>query len=129
MVSTDIDNTPNTLELTFTLIFVAAFFINSLVWVIYSRTTVKRIEKRLEQNGYGAMFAWDGNLGVKSIFLAFALGMSVGPHSKVKTIFIDGPTVNKYATQNDILFSKIYLLTLFMLFATALWGGFVFNIF
>ena len=120
---------PSMLEATFTIIFVIVFVSNSLILIVYSRTTMKQIEKKLEQSGDGTMFTWDGNLGVKSIFLAFALGMRVGPHSKVKTIFIDGPTVNKYATKKDILFSKIYLLTLFLLFATALWGGFVFNIY
>ena len=100
-------------------------FFTAVVWITYARTTVSTIEKKLEQNGIYDMFAWDTGFGVKAIFIAFALGIRIGPFPTAKTPFIDGAKVNQYASKRDIMFSKIYLGTSFLFVATITMGCWV----
>ena len=76
MVFTDLTNDPSATQFTFVVTFLIIFFVAALTWTIYSRTTTRRIENKLKQEGYEGMLSWDGNLGIKSIVLAFSQAKS-----------------------------------------------------
>ena len=115
----------NSAQVLYTIIAAMLTVITAAIWIIYARTTVVYIETKLKQNDINNMFAWDTGFGVKAIFIAFALGIRIGPFPTAKTPFIDGAKVNQYASKRDIMFSKIYLGTSFLFVATITMGCWV----
>ena len=129
MVFTDLTNDPSATQFTFVVTFLIIFFVAALTWTIYSRTTTRRIENKLKQEGYEGMLSWDGNLGIKSIVLAFALGMRIGPFTTAKTPLIDGSVVNKFAKKRDIIFSQFHIFVSFLFIGSIFFGSFVLKLY
>lgn len=115
----------NHLQVLYTIIAATLTVITAATWITYARTTVANIENKLKRNGIKDMFAWDTSFGVKSIFIALALGFRVGPFQTARTPFIDGAIVNQVATKREILFSKVYLVISFLFVGTITMGCWV----
>ena len=104
-------------------------FVTAATWITYSKITVSRIEKKFQSNGHGIMCPLDGGLGIKAIFLAFAIGLPLGRLNSPHNPYINVLLAREYATRTDVLLSIAYLIISTSSFGSMILGGWIIGIY
>ena len=71
----------------------------------------------------------DGGLGIKAIFLAFAIGLPLGRLNSPHNPYINVLLAREYATRTDVLLSIAYLIISTSSFGSMILGGWIIGIY
>lgn len=81
-------------------VFLGAFIVNAIAWILFARISMARIEREMVKDGHGRPVSWDG-IGFRIFWYANAIVFPLGRFNSAKNPLIDVLAIRQYAKPLD----------------------------
>lgn len=92
-----------------------------VMWLVFAKFTMRRIERKMKEDGLPNNFVWDG-LGGRIIFYACTIALPEKIAHRADKRLINSPLVRGYSSTADKVSARLFLLCLFAWLIIGLYG-------